>query len=157
MTFETEADLRKSSRETEAIRESRESREQEVDPELAAAAAMERADFIVKEVKQGKQQMQNIVLHMQQVKKAIAQLRVQLQLQASDDQESSVSRDEERVKELKEQIREYQDELVKMRGDLIREEMEELKNGVGVGMSTDELQARAEKSIDAMIQEVVES
>ena len=40
-----------------------ESKEGEVDEEVKKAAAMERADYLVKEVKQSKKQMQNILLH----------------------------------------------------------------------------------------------
>jgi len=143
------------SREAERSYESRESKESEVDPELSAAANMERADYLVKEVKQGKQQMQNILIHMQQVKTAIRQLRQQLQL-AGDDDSGSVQHDQKRIDGLKKQVKEHQEELIKMRDDLVREQMSELKNGVGVGMSTWELQEKAEGIIDAMIAEVVE-
>jgi len=155
MSLETEQEFRKRSREAERSRESRESKEAEADPELAAAATLERADYLVKEVKQGKQQMQNILIHMQQVKTAIRQLRQQLQLADGDDS-GSVQHDAARVEELKKQVKGYQEELVKMRSDLVREQMSELKNGIGVGLTTAELQARAEGVIDAMIAEVVD-
>jgi len=151
MHSETEQERRKRSREaTERAYEAREAKESEQDEELKAAAAMERADFLSKEVKQSSQQMQNIILHMQQVRSAIAQLRVQLQL-PGDDTSASVAQDEKRVAQLRKKIAAYQDELRKMRADLIREEMQELQNGVGVAMTTEQLQRLAETRVDAMI------
>ena len=157
MSIETEKGLREKSLENERKFESREGGEGEKDPELQAAASMERADYLVKEVKNNKQQMQNILIHIGQVTQAIRQLRQQLHLSDDGDHSSSVKQDHDRVEELKEQIRGYQDELLKMRGDLIREEMEQLKEGVGVGMGVWELEKLAEKNVDAMIGEVVSS
>lgn len=156
MTYETEEQFKKRSREAEVVRESREAKEGEIDEELKTAAAMERADYLVKEVKQSKKQMQNILLHMQQVTKAIRELRQQLQL-AGDGDATSVEQDKERIEELKKKIKEYQEEIVAMRGDLVREQMEELKEGVGVGVTAEELKKRAEGMVDKMIKEIVET
>ncbi len=166
MSLETQqAEFGRHSREAaEAAAENRESKEGEVDNELKAGAAMERADIIVKEVRQGKKQMQNIVLHMQSVLLAIRQLRQQLQLAQNDDVDS-VKQDKKRVEELKKKIRDYGDELEKMRGDLIREQVKELsrserdpavagKNGVGVGLSSAEMQQKAEEMVEEMIKQV---
>ena len=67
-------------RKPEVKEKSPEFKENEIDPELAVAAAMERADYLVREVKTNKNQMQNIVLHMQAVLKAIRELREALEL-----------------------------------------------------------------------------
>jgi len=156
MTIETE--------QSEALRRSRESQESkteskegEVSEELKAGAAMERADIIVKEVKQSKKQMQNIVVHMQTVLATIRQLRQQLQLVQNTDDPESIKLDKKRVEELTKKIRVYGDELEKMKTDLIREQMEELKNGVGVGMSTDELARKAGEMVEEMIAQVKSS
>ncbi len=143
-------------REREKIYESRESKEGEVDAELKKATAMEKADYLVKEVKSSKKQMQNIVMHMQQVTQAIRQLRTQLQLVQDDDDPTSVRQDKKKVEELKLKIKSYGDELEKMREDLIREEMVELEKGIGVGISGDELRKRAEESVEKMIREIKE-
>lgn len=155
MSLETQSDILRRSRESrEANAEQRESKEGEVDNELKAGAAKERADVIVKEVKQSQKQMQNIVVHMQTVLSAIRQLRQQLQLAQVDDDVDSVKQDKKRIEELKKKIKDYGDELEKMRSDLVREQMEEIKNGIGVQMSTGELQAQAEKMVDEMIEQV---
>ncbi|MBD3311833.1 MAG: hypothetical protein GF349_05100 [Candidatus Magasanikbacteria bacterium] len=138
----------------EKNKEVKESRETEIDDELKAAAAMERADYLVKEVKQNKKQMQNIVLHMKQVQQAIKKLRAQLQLD-SDDDYSSLKQDKKRLDEIKRQIKIYQNEIVKMKDDLIREEYETLKQKAG-GNNFDkkELKARAESTVDKMMKEM---
>ncbi|MFH1286263.1 MAG: hypothetical protein ABII02_00745 [Candidatus Magasanikbacteria bacterium] len=150
--METEKEILKRSQEAEPTRESKEA---EADPEIESAATMERADYLVKEVKQSKQQMQNILVHMQQVTQAIRQLRAQLQLADGGDP-SSVAQDKHRIEELKKKISEHKDELIKMRDDLVREQVEELRDGVGVGMSSDELQKKAEQMVDEMIHEIEE-
>jgi hypothetical protein len=154
MSIETEqSEFGRRSREAEA---SRENKEGETDKELQAAAVLERADIIVKEVKQSKKQMQNIVLHMQQVQTTIAQLRAQLQLAQTDDEVSSVKQDKKKIEELKKKIQGYLGELDKMHDDLVREQMEELKNGIGVGMSAEQLQKKAEEMVDELIRKVRE-
>jgi hypothetical protein len=150
MNFETE---KSNSRESV---ESRENKEGEVDKELQAAAAMERADVMIREVKSSKKQMQNIVRHMQEVQNAIRKLRTQLQLAQNDEDDASVKGDKKIVEDLKLKIKDYVGELESMRDDLVREQMEELKNGIGVGMSTGELQKKAEGLVDDMIKQVKE-
>ncbi len=140
-------------RSVEAKDRGRESREHigEDDPELRAAASMERADFLVKEVKQGKKQMQNILLHMQEVRTAIAELRKALSLVDPGGDPQSLIRDQEKIDELKKTIARYQDELKKMRSDLVREEIETLKQGIGVGLPLHEVEARAIARVDELI------
>jgi hypothetical protein len=123
-------------------------------PELAKAAAMERAEQFSKEIKSSKKQMQNILLHMNQVTLAIRQLRQQLQLAQDDDDPTSVAQDKEKVAELKKKISYFQDEMINMRHDLIREQVEELKGGFGKGMAEDILEEKATKMVDTMIEEI---
>lgn len=146
--MESEQDIFNRSRESKDL--GHETKEAEINPELQAAASMERADYLVKEVKQSKKQMQNIVLHMQQVKQAIKQIRAQLQLQASADP-TSLEQDQKQVEKLQEQIKQYQDELIKMKDDLIREQIEELKNSAGVTLSADQLKQKAEIMVNDLI------
>ena len=103
--------------ERERSHETHENKEAEIDPELQAAAAIERADYLVKEVKSNKKQIANIVLHINHVKKQIAQIRQLLALQHSDD-DNSTAADEEQVKKLKEQIKEYVNEMHNMQDEL---------------------------------------
>lgn len=119
-TFETTP-----SREKDPSRESRETKEKEIDPELAAAAMMERADLLVKEVKTNKKQIANIFMHIAQVQQLIKKIRTQLQLQ-TDDHASSLTRDEEQIQKLKKQIAEYKEELIKMQDDLVNAYTQEL-------------------------------
>ena len=153
MSIETE---KHNLNEREKSYESRESREGEVDAEIKKATAMEKADYLVKEVKSSKKQMQNIVMHMQQVTQAIRQLRTQLQLVQDEDDPTSVQQDKKKVEELKLKIKDYVEEVEKMREDLIREEMAELQKGVGVGLIGEDLRKRAEESVEKMIREIKE-
>ncbi len=152
--FNSESNQERHANNREYSRESHETKEQkenEKDPELQKAAARERAELLVKEVKQNKQQMKNILMHVQQVISAIRQLRVQLQLADDTNDPSSIKQDKELVAKLQKQMSKYIEEIVKMRGDLIREQIEELKNSVGVGMSTEQLQKKATEMVDEMI------
>lgn len=153
MPFETEQE-QKRRRGLEGRETGAEQKEKQDEAELKSAAAMERADVLIREAKTSKKQMQNILLHMQTVMAAIRQLRQQLQLVEESDDPASVKQDKKQIEGLKKKIREYGDELEKMRGDLIREQMEELKNGIGVGLSGDELRKRAEEMVEQLIQQV---
>ncbi|HBU07436.1 MAG TPA: hypothetical protein DEB09_05130 [Candidatus Magasanikbacteria bacterium] len=155
MSFESEQNnLRRSREGRESSAEQRENKEGEANKELQAAVAMERADVMIREVKNSQKQMQNIVRHMQEVQTAIRQLRAQLQLAQTDDDVSSLKQDKKKVEELKKKIGGYLEELEKMRGELVREQMEELKNGIGVGMTSAQLQKKAEEMVQQLIDSV---
>ncbi|OGH64540.1 MAG: hypothetical protein A3J66_01600 [Candidatus Magasanikbacteria bacterium RIFCSPHIGHO2_02_FULL_47_14] len=152
-----EKERRLDSRERNRERHERhESKEAEVDPELQAAASKERADYLVKEVKSATQNMQNIILHMQQVQQAIAALRAQLQI-ANDDDAPSVVHDQARVSQLQQNIASFQDELKKMRGDLVQQKVEELKQRGSSYVSFDELQRLAEDEVNKLGFQIVSS
>lgn len=138
--------------ERERSRESKESKEDELSPEAQAAASMERAEIIVKEVKSNKQQMQNILMHMGQVQQAIKNLRKQLALQDSDDV-ASVAQDAETVARLKKQIAEYREEIIAMQDDLLRAQLLELAE-TQPDMSADHRESLARQTVDRMIAEV---
>ena len=129
--------------------EKKEAREGAVDPELQAAAALERADYLVKEVKNSKQQMQNIILHMQQVKQAIKQIRQQLQL-ATTDPDNSIVQDEAQMEKLKKQIAEYQEEIIKMRDDLITAQIQTLQK-TNPSATPETVKQEAEQMVDSLI------
>ena len=157
MSFESEqSNIRRSREARESSVESRESKEGEADPELKAAAAMERADVMIREVKSSKKQMQNIIRHIQEVQTAIRKLRAQLQLAQNDEDDTSVKQDKKQVNELMIKIRGYVEELENMREDLIREQMEELENDMAIGASMEELKKKAEDMVDDMIRKVKE-
>lgn len=150
MSTNPETQFEKNLREREQVKESRESREGfEMDSQAEAAAAMERADYIVKDVKSTKNQMKNIVMNMHAVKQQIQQLRQQLQLADAGDS-ASFKQDESRVKELKQKIADYRQELLGMRETLIREQKEELAEQGFVG----DVVAEAERLVDRMIGDV---
>ncbi len=136
-------------RERERSREIRETKEGEPNQELKAAAAMERADYLVKEVKQSKQQMQNIILHMQQVMATIKQLLAELQL-TDDDLPQSVAQDQKRVELLQKRIATYREELIKMKEDLIKEYIETLKVQEP-GLPQEELEEKARLAVEGII------
>ena len=146
-TQHPESQLEKARREVEPSRE-----RFEMDAQAEAAAAMERADMIVKDVKSSKQQMKNIVMNMHAVKQQIQQLRQQLQL-ADNDDASSLRQDQKAVDELKKKISGHQQELLAMREDLIREQQEDLIEQKFVG----DVMAEAERLIDRMIADVMEA
>lgn len=128
-------------------------KEAEKDPELQAAAALERADYLVREVKTSQNQMQNIVSHMQAVLTAIRDLRSALQLTTTagvDD--ASVIQDKKRVAILKARILKYKEELLKMKDDLIAEQLKLLREQRPTH-STESLTAEAEKMVQDMLTE----
>ncbi len=148
MTLESENKLLR--REREPNVEAREGRE--VDEELKVAAAMERAELLANEVKSSKKQMQNILMHMTQVKQAIKQLRAQLQITATDDP-ASVAQDQEAVDKLKKQIAEYLEEIVQMKDELISEQTQMLAEKDVVGADANDM---AKRMVEDMIRELGE-
>jgi len=151
MTLESERVQKRLAREASA--ETRETKEDEQSEELKAAAAMERAELIVKEVKQSKKQMQNILLHLQDVTQAIQALRTQLALGQSAQDPSSVQHDKDRLRLLQEKIHGYEKEILVMKDDLIVEKEAELRTKHP--HQTDEaIRTEAEASIRALLHEV---
>ena len=122
MSPELESDRRNRERQREVKETDRES---EDNKELQAAAALERADYLTREVKTSQNQMQNIVIHMQQVVAAIKKLRAELDL-PTNEEASSVEEDGRRISKLKIQIQEYRSELESMREDLVNEQTQEI-------------------------------
>lgn len=118
-----------------------ESQEKEFSEELKAAAKMERVDFLAKEIKSGSQQIQNIMLHMNQVLNAIKILREQLKLSNNDNEESvSIIQDKKQVEKIKIKIKEHKDEILKMKDDLIKIQvniLKEDKNFVGLDIESE--------------------
>lgn len=90
----------------------------EMTEEVKMAAARERAEYLVKEVKQGNQQIQNIMVHMQQVLVTLAQLRADLELKTVVVDPASIVEDRKRVERLTQKITEYQHELSTMSDEI---------------------------------------
>ncbi|MBT3539028.1 hypothetical protein HN481_02785 [Candidatus Parcubacteria bacterium] len=156
MSLENAEEQLRKSREVERSRESKESKESkesEMSAEDKAAATMERADFLVKEVKSGKQQIQNIVIHMQQVMQTIQALRKQLQIQ-SDDTTGSVEQDKKQVENLKKKIAEHKDEILKMKDELIKAQVDQIKKDEGATLSDQQMQEQAEEMVSRIMEEV---
>ena len=135
--------------------EKKESKEAEKDPELLAAASMERADLLVREVKTSKKQMQNIAVNIANVKKTIQQLRAQLQLAIQEEEEdpASIKQDKKALEELQKKIAYHYDELIKMRDELIRENVKDLQQKMPY-LSFEELHAKAEGMVDSLLESV---
>ncbi len=156
MSIENQEVQLRQSREASAerARESRESKEgSEMDEAAKAAATMERADYLVKEVKGGKQQIQNIMIHMQSVMQALAALRKQLDLEDSGEA-SSVEQDKQHAEKLKEKISEHKDELIKMKDELIVAQTEQIRAGDGATMSDVELRQKAEEIVQKLMNQI---
>ena len=127
------------------------SKENEMDAESKKGAAMERADVLIREVKNNRQQVQNLVVHIQEVMKAIAQLRAQLQLAASNDDPASIVQDKEKVAKLKKNIALHKEEILKMKDELVSEQIKELQKGIGVEWGMAELEKKAKEMVEALI------
>lgn len=125
MSLETEKQF--NNVEQERSYETKETKERDLSPEAAAAAMKERAEFLVKEVKNNQTMMQNILMNMAQVKQLIQKIRAQLQLAQQQDESQSVQEDAKYVEELKKQIADHKKELINMREDLIHIYSEDIK------------------------------
>ncbi|MBI2990028.1 MAG: hypothetical protein HYY51_02440 [Candidatus Magasanikbacteria bacterium] len=155
MQNETERQYERNRRSREVAERDFETREakEEFGKELEAGAAMERADVLVREVKSSKKQVQNIMIHMQEVLKALKELREQLQLTQTEE-DASVLQDKKRISDLQERISQYKDELKKMRGDLVREQINVLREQKRTDLSEVMLIKQAEEMVSAMMREV---
>ncbi len=132
------------SREQQEVKESK-----ELSPEAKAAAARERAEFLVKEVKTNTNQMQNIVMHMGQVQKAIKALRQQLQLQ-TENSAPSLAQDSERLTKLKKKIENHKEEIFEMKDDLLKMQKKEIPEN-NPDLSKEEVTNQAEQYIQNML------
>ncbi|OGH85879.1 MAG: hypothetical protein A2493_02425 [Candidatus Magasanikbacteria bacterium RIFOXYC12_FULL_33_11] len=128
-------------------------KEKEITPEVKAAATMERADILVKEVKSIKQQLQNIMINITQVMQAIQALRQQLQLASSDENISSVEQDKKMIEKLKKKIAGHTDELLKMKENLITAQTIQLSEAEG-GEITENLKNKATEMVENLIAQI---
>jgi hypothetical protein len=123
------------------------------DKELQAVAAMERADYLVREVKTNKNQMQNIIVHMQSVMQAIRDLRAALQLPVHSNDDESIIQDKKRMEDLHKKIAAYVDELYAMKEDLVNEHMINLQKEHPT-KNADELRVQAEHIVENILVEI---
>ncbi len=156
---ETEDFLNKLERESPKVEREKNletEKEQEINPELKAAAIKERADFLVKEVKTNKQAIKNIIIHSQQVLQAIKQIRNLLQLPDPNDDQSipSIKMDKKYIEGLKQQIAEHINELHNLKPDLISAYTYLIKQHYGDGLSSEQARQQAELLVDKLIEEV---
>jgi len=117
-----------------------ETKEDKEKAELKKAAARERAETVSKEVKNTKQQIQNIMASMQQVIQAVAAIRAQLQLaQQHEDDIPSVRHDKRRVGELNVKLMDLHSQLDGLKSALLEEEKKRLREeGKLVGDALDD-------------------
>lgn len=113
--------------ERERVVESKESREEDLTEEAKAAATRERAEYLVKEVKTNAQQIQNIVVHMQQVLSTLEVLRAELHVMHGEDP-ASIVQDKKHIAKLREKIAAHKKELYEMKDELVAAIMHEEKN-----------------------------
>ncbi|MFA7314570.1 MAG: hypothetical protein WC025_01400 [Candidatus Magasanikbacteria bacterium] len=110
----------------------------EMTPEAKAAATMERAELLVKEVKSNKQQIQNIMMNIANVLQAIQALYQQLQLVTKvDDNIPSVEQDKKMIEKMKKRIADHKDELLKMKEELIIFQAKQMAESSGVEIGED--------------------
>lgn len=119
----------------------------ELDKELQAAAALERADFLVKEVKTSQNQMQNIIVHMQAVLQAIKELRKMMDIPETE--VDTLPADQRQLEKLREKISQYRSELEKMREELIVEQIKKMRQEK-LYLSEEAIQAEAIKKVDEL-------
>ena len=136
-------------------REIKEGRESEGDEALKKAAAMERAEYLVREVQSNRKQMQHIIMNMLAVQKAIIALRAQLLLAEDSTDAASVTQDKTRVARLKALIVGHKEELIAMRDDLIREQVHMLQEKK-LSVSAEELTQQARVMVDTLLATVDE-
>lgn len=149
MSTYSESQFEKQTRERERSREAKETGF-EMDEQAEAAAAMERADVIVKDIKSTKQQMKNIVMNMHAVRQQIQELRKLLDLVDSGSS-TSLEQDQKRIDELKSKIAAYKDELLKMKDELIQEQIADLRNNGETGA---DVLDRATAKVESFISDV---
>ncbi|MFA7654319.1 MAG: hypothetical protein WCX97_04805 [Candidatus Magasanikbacteria bacterium] len=119
-----------------------ESKEDKEKAELKKAAARERAEVVSKEVKNTKQQIQSIMASMQQVIKAVAAIRAQLQLaQQPEDNIPSVRSDKRRVGELNVKLMDLGSQLDGLKSALLEEERKRLREEGKLNGATLEIEA----------------
>jgi L-lactate utilization protein LutB len=132
---------------------SRENREagKELDEEVKQSARQERAEYLIREVKKNSKQIQNIMVHMQQVLSAVAALRTKLQ-SISTEEPASLEEDKKQMEKLTQKIKEHSAELLQMKDELIAllDSEGEQKTDTVVRTKTRE---EAEKIIAQIIQE----
>lgn len=124
--------------------ESREVKEKEIDPELLAAMAAERAEMLVEASKTSTQMMQNIAQNIAQVKNVIAQIRATLGI--GDDgtvDPSSVVQDQTQLAKLQKKILDYKKELITFKKEEIKKQKPQI--------SEENLNLEAEQAIELLL------
>jgi polyribonucleotide nucleotidyltransferase len=98
--------------------------------------------------------MQNILINIQQVTKAVSDLLKQMNIKDDNDPDS-VRRDKEFLKKLKNKIQKHREELLKMKNDLVREKARQMAESSGTVLSSAEIEEKATKEVEEMINQVL--
>ncbi len=123
--------------------------------ELKKAAARERAEIVSKEVKNTKQQIQNITANMQQVIKAVAAIRAQLKLaEQHEDNIPSVRSDKKRVEELNVKLMDLGSQLDGLKSALLEEEKKRLHDE-NSEWGIDRIEMVASESVEKILEQIV--
>lgn len=130
---------------TELSAESKEKGPEEAEKKMAAR---ERVEAVGREVKSTKQQIQNIVGNMQQVVKAVAAIRAQLQLAQGGDI-PSVKQDQRTLGALQKKLSGLYGELEDLRGALLVEERKSVQEE-NPDWPAEQIDAVAKKQVEGM-------
>lgn len=145
-TFEKDTNRRKNYTEgAELAMESKEKGQEEAEKKMAAR---ERVEAVSREVKNTKQQIQNIMGNMQQVVKAVAAIRAQLQL-AQDGGIPSAKQDQRSLEALKKKLAGLYGELEDSRGALLVEQRKNVQEE-NPDWSADQIDATANKQVEEL-------
>jgi phenylalanyl-tRNA synthetase alpha subunit len=152
MSFEKESEnrLRRNRVEGQELNvESKEKQDEELEKKLGAKERMEQ---VTHEVKNTKQQMQNIMMNMQQVVKAVAAIRAQLNLNNEADIPSA-KQDQKELELLQKKLQNFKNQLDDLRPVLVEEERVRLAVQYP-DLKDHELLDQAEKNVTIMFQKL---
>lgn len=129
-----------------------EAKEKQAEEAEKKMAAKERLEQTSREIKTTKNQIQNIVANMQQVVKAVAAIRAQLQLAASDDI-PSVERDQKRLDALRHKLDGLFGEIKDLKAALLAEERKAVQEEAP-DASAETITEEAERRVAAIIEKL---
>ncbi len=151
MSFESKNELRRKNL-AESAEISVEAKEKQIEEAEKKLAAKERVEIVSKEVKTTKNQIQNIVANMQQVVKAVAAIRAQLQIK-NDDDIPSVKQDEKILESLKKKLDGLYGEINDLKGALLAEEIKSVGED-NPDLSFEEIEKEAERRVEKILENI---
>lgn len=126
------------------------SKERQIDDLEKKMGARERVEQVTHEVKHTQKQMQNIMLNMQQVVRAVATIRKQLQLDETDANIPSLTHDQKVTESLQKKLFSLKSQLDSLRLVLLKEEKEQLRKE-NPHLSEKELEHVAQSTVEDIL------